>query len=253
MTLSTPVDAISPIGRSEAATLAAAENDRFVTLAGALDGDDWTQPTDCPAWDVRALAGHVLGAMEGFSSFSRLARMMRASKKAAGEGPFIDAMTAFQVRERATLTHQQVLDRLATAGPAQARFRRRFPAPLRRAPMNKEMTGADETWRMGYLVDVILTRDTWMHRVDVTRATGRPMVLTADHDGRIVADIVAEWARRHGQPFSLTLQGPAGGSFTARPKGDEPGEAVTLGATDFCRILSGRAPGTGLLSTEVPF
>jgi hypothetical protein len=57
---------------------------------------------------------------------------------------------------------------------------------------------------MGYLLDTILTRDPWMHRVDIARATGRDMVLTADHDGRIVADVVAEWARRHGQPFTLT-------------------------------------------------
>ncbi|MDX1382582.1 MAG: hypothetical protein R3190_03005, partial [Thermoanaerobaculia bacterium] len=45
------------------------------------------------------------------------------------------------------------------------------------------------------LFDTILTRDTWMHRTDLAEATGRPLELTADHDGRIVADVVAEWAR----------------------------------------------------------
>ena len=39
---------------------------------------------------------------------------------------------------------------------------------------------------------MILTRDTWMHRVDISRATGRDLVLTAEHDGRIVADVVDE-------------------------------------------------------------
>jgi len=38
------------------------------------------------------------------------------------------------------------------------------------------------------------------------------MVLTPDHDARIVADVVAEWAGRHGRPFTLHLTGPAGGS-----------------------------------------
>ena len=33
------------------------------------------------------------------------------------------------------------------------------------------------------------------------------MELTAGHDGRLVADVVTEWARRHGQPFTLTLTG----------------------------------------------
>jgi hypothetical protein len=75
------------------------------------------------------------------------------------------------------------------------------------------------------------------------------MELTAEHDGRIVADAVAEWARRHGQPFLLQLTGTAGGSFTQ----GAGGEAITVDAVEFCRILSGRASGTGLLTQEVPF
>ena len=81
--------------------------------------------------------------------------------------------------------------------------------------MKEEVGGEQETWRMGYLLDVILTRDPWMHRVDIARATGRELELTPEHDGRIVADVVAEWARRHGQPCTLTLTGPAGGEFVA--------------------------------------
>ena len=41
------------------------------------------------------------------------------------------------------------------------------------------------------------------------RAAGVPPELTPEHDGRIVADVVAEWSRRHGQPYVLTLTGPA--------------------------------------------
>jgi hypothetical protein len=108
--------------------------------------------------------------------------------------------------------------------------------------------GTVETWRMGYIFDVILTRDTWMHRVDISRATGRPHELTAEHDGRLVADVVAEWARRHGRPFTLHLTGPAGGSYASGT-----GEELTLDAVEFCRILSGREEGTGLLAQEVPF
>ena len=115
--------------------------------------------------------------------------------------------------------------------------------------MKEEVAGVTETWQLGYLLDVILTRDTWMHRVDIARATGAELVLTAEHDGRIVADVVAEWARRHGQPFTLGLAGPAGGTFTK----DGGGEEITLDAVEFCRTLSGRAAGVGLLTTEVPF
>ena len=88
-----------------------------------------------------------------------------------------------------------------------------------------------------------------MHRVDIARATGREIVLTPEHDGRIIADVVAEWARRHGQPFTLTLTGPAGGAFVAGDGGDP----ITIDAVEFCRILAGRADGAGLLTQEVPF
>jgi hypothetical protein len=115
--------------------------------------------------------------------------------------------------------------------------------------MKQDVAGVQETWKLGYLLDVVLTRDTWMHRVDLARATGRPMVLTPAHDGRLVAEVVAEWARRHRQPFVLHLQGAAGGTFTA----GEGGEQIDLDAVEFCRILAHRASGTGLLAHEVPF
>ena len=101
---------------------------------------------------------------------------------------------------------------------------------------------------------VILTRDPWMHRLDLARATGREPVLTADHDGVIVADIVAEWARRHGRPYRLELTGPAGGSWSSSTGGEE----IVMDAADFCRVISGRpSPDggrpSGLLTTQVPF
>ena len=75
------------------------------------------------------------------------------------------------------------------------------------------------------------------------------MVLTPEHDGRIVADVVADWARRHGQPFTLRLDGPAGGVFVT----GEDGPEIRLDAVEFCRILSRRGSADGLLATPVPF
>jgi hypothetical protein len=115
--------------------------------------------------------------------------------------------------------------------------------------MSEEVGGQPEKWKLGYLFDVILNRDTWMHRVDLSRATGRPLDLTAEHDGRIVADVVAEWAQRHGRPFTLVLDGPAGGIFAQGEGGDD----LHVDAVEFCRILSERAPGEGLLAQVVPF
>jgi len=116
-------------------------------------------------------------------------------------------------------------------------------------PELQQVGGRDEAWTTGYLIDVILTRDPWMHRADIARVTGAAHVLTADHDGVLVADVVAEWAARHGQPYTLHLTGPAGGTWAS-------GEGVPLIETDaveFCRLLSGRGHADGLLAVQVPF
>ena len=106
-----------------------------------------------------------------------------------------------------------------------------------------------ETWAIGFVSDVILTRDPWMHRMDIARATSTDPVLTPDHDGVIVADVVAEWSARHDAPYELELTGPAGGHWH-RGSG---GEAISMDAIDFCRAISGRGEAPGLLSVQVPF
>ena len=251
MTTATRVEQIPAIDRHEAATIAATEYQRFVDMLRTLGPDDWTRPTDCAAWDVRAMAGHTLGMMRDFTSLPKVMRRTRAATKAAkaAGGPVIDSMTAMQVADTATLSNGALIAEAATTGPRAARWRTKTHPVVRMMPLKQEVGGQSETWRMGYLLDIVLTRDPWMHRVDISRATGRPLVLTPEHDGRIVADVVAEWARRHSRPFRLELTGPAGGSFT---HGDH-GEDITLDAVEFCRILSGRATGTGLLTQEVPF
>ena len=120
-------------------------------------------------------------------------------------------------------------------------------------PDPQDVGGQTEHWTNGYLIYTILTRDPWMHRMDICRATGRAPVLTPDHDGVLVADVVEEWADRHDGPYQLHLTGTAGGSFS-RGHG---GPALTLDAVDFCRLLSGRhAPEStthDLLDVAVPF
>ena len=252
MTVATRVDTIPPITRAEAKRLAATEYERFIDQLRGLSAEDWQQPTDCPLWNVRALAGHSVGEISDLSSFRTFFRRFRAAtKQAKAEGcEMVDAMTALQVAANADLTTDQLIARAADDAPRAVRWRSGANGLFRRMPMKEEVGGKSETWHMAYLLDVILTRDPWMHRIDIARATGRDVVHTPDHDGRIVADVVADWARRHGAPFALTLTGPAGGDYIA---GDGGGEHITLDATEFCRILSGRGQGSGLLSQPVPF
>jgi uncharacterized protein (TIGR03083 family) len=251
MMTGTRVETIPPITPVEVERLASTEYARVATQLRSLDSDDWSKPTDCPLWDVRAIAGHSTGMLSTFTGYRTLmGEMLTATKAAKRSGePMIDALTAKQVADHAALSTSKLVAKIDEVGPRAARWRSTRPGLFRRMPMEQAVGGKEETWRMGYLLDVILTRDPWMHRVDVARATGREVELTAEHDGRIVADVVAEWARRHGAPFVLTLTGPAGGSYVS---GDN-GQQITIDAVEFCRTLSGRATGVGLLTQEVPF
>ena len=138
---------------------------------------------------------------------------------------------------------------MRAAGPKAARLRRKMPAFIRSRTMPGAMTVGDaqERWTFGFLFDIILTRDPFMHRLDISRATGIPVQAAPAHEGVIVDDIVREWAGRHGRPYTLSLSGPAGGTW-----GGE-GENITMDAFDFCRTVSGRGPATGLLGQQVPF
>jgi len=193
------------------------------------------------------VAGHCLGMAEMAASMRETVHQMRAAKRRGGV--MIDALTAVQVDERAHLSPDELVARFLRVGPKATRGRRRTPGFVRHRPMtDRQQVGShSEEWTFGYLMDVILTRDPWMHRVDITRATHRPMVLTSDHDGVLVADVVAEWAERHGERFAIELTGPAGGSW---PGLEEP---FVADAIDFCRALSGRGASAGTRGVEVPF
>jgi uncharacterized protein (TIGR03083 family) len=239
----------SALPRPTAMRLAATEYQRLLDTLRGLRPDDWARPTDCSEWDVRAMTAHALGMVELAASLREQSRQLKAARRRGGL--FIDALTAVQVEERDGMSPQQLVDRFAARAPKAVRGRRMTPPFVRRRTLPQPQTvGAHvESWTIGFLVDVILTRDPWMHRVDVVRATGAEHVLTRDHDAVIVADVVAEWAERHGQPYTLRLTGPIGGTWT-RGSG---GAHIELEAVEFCRALSGRSTGDGLLTTQVPF
>jgi uncharacterized protein (TIGR03083 family) len=236
------------LDRDAARRLATTEYDRFRALLSDLDPPDWTRPTDCPEWDVRAIAGHVLGMAEMVASVRQFVAQNVGASRAGGG---IDALTGLQVRGRARLTPPEVYDRFAAVAPRAVRGRRRLSRVIGRFTLPEDQVVGDRTerWTFGFLFDVVLTRDTWMHRVDIARATGRELALTPDHDGVLVADVVAEWGQRHGRPHRLRLTGPAGGTWAVGDGGPE----LELDAVEFCRVLSGRGNGTGLLAEQVPF
>jgi uncharacterized protein (TIGR03083 family) len=231
--------------------------ERFAAVVEVLGPDDWDRETDCDEWRVRDLVGHMVGAMRAAASFRELLHQQRevGRRHRRDGGNQTDIMTALQIELTAGLDTAALTVECRALVTRAAAGRRRVPAVLRRfVRFPVELASGRERWSLGYLVDVILTRDAWMHRVDLCRAVGAELDLTPDHDGRIVADVVGEWARRHGRPYRLTLTGPAGGSFAGGSDGlAPPPESLTLDAVEFSRMVSGRVRRSGLLTTEVPF
>ncbi len=233
--------------RDQAARFCETEYARLAALLRALTPDEWRSPTDCAPWDVRAMAGHLVGAAEE-ASLPALVRHAIAGLRVHGMrrlSDLVNGVNEVQIREQASRTTEELVEALERAAPAQVRNRRSpdwytafIPSPT---PVN--------TVSLRTVQVLVLNRDLWMHRIDICRATGRSMELTADHDSVVVEDIVASWAGRHRQQYSLVLDGPAGGAYA---QGNGAAE-LRLDAVEFCRIVSGRAPGDGLLATPVLF
>ncbi|MGB6247379.1 maleylpyruvate isomerase family mycothiol-dependent enzyme [Gordonia sp. (in: high G+C Gram-positive bacteria)] len=244
------VEDIAPISHREGMALAETEYQRFADVLAQLQPGDWTVQTVCTAWNVKQLIAHVVGFAESNASFRVLVSGIRHGKRRAAEKGYdqvVHGMNEVQVEEREHLAAAELVRRWSQTWPKALAGRKRFPPFLRHVPFDfgppigKKPMGS-------YLMDVMYTRDTWMHRIDLCRAVRLDPALTAEHDGRLIADMVAEWARVHDLAFTLHLDGPAGGTFVSGAGGDE----LTIDAVEWIWIISGRGTGTGLLSKELP-
>ncbi len=246
---------IARIGHDEAMRLAAEENQRFLALLRQLGPGDWARGTDCTRWSVRDVAVHVIASAEAQASpreFLRQAVRGRRLTAQIGGQHWVDGLNEAQLQARRELGAEDVPPRWETAAAAALTARRRLPAAigkLRLLPLGS-MAGVDFGWQpLSYLFDIGFTRDVWMHRIDIARATDRPLNPTPEHDGRIVEDIIAEWATLHTDPFHLRLTGPAGGTFVRADDGSAP---LEIDAIDCCRIISGRGTPRGVLEHPLP-
>jgi uncharacterized protein (TIGR03083 family) len=246
-TTSTPVR----IARDEAKRIALEEFRRYAALNASLSPAEWSAPTDCSLWDVRKMSLHVLGAADAQASVREFIHQFAKGYRLRTEIPdshhFVDGINELQIREREHLTDAELVAQLETVGPKAVRGRWGAPAPMRYLPISFP---APVGWKpLKYLLDVGFTRDVFAHRIDIAKAVGRELALTPDHDGRLVADMVAEWGDLHDLSYELTLTGPAGGTFV-RGAGRADRPRVELDAIDYVRVVSGRLPDHGIVKSN---
>ena len=200
--------------RPRAATrLAATEYERVAELLEGLSPAQWLERTDCPLWDVREMAGHMLGMVQMVASVPEMVRQQatatRRAKRTGGE--MIDSLTALQVEKNADLTTQDLVRELRRVAP---RAVRASSSGSRSHPSSDLSGETEEVVVHGATCSTPSSRAT--PSCTGSTSAGRPgstMTATAEHEGAIVDDVVREWAGRHGSAYALTLTGPAGGSW----------------------------------------
>ncbi len=244
------VSSISRIGHDEAMQITEAENRKFGDLMRSLSVEEWGTPTECSLWDVRAMAAHLVGSAASQASPREFFRQKRGGKPICEEldSPFWwDGMNELQVRERASRTTAELIAEWFTVSAKALASRTKMPRPIARLKLLNlpEPVGRQP---LSYLFDIGFTRDVWAHRIDIAHALAAEPDHDAAHDGRILADIVAEWASTHGEPFSLVLEGPAGGCYVQGVGGDE----THLSVIDFVRTLTERTTANGVLQHTLP-
>lgn len=251
----TRVEDIPGLDRAEAARLATEMYDRLLGELTQLADTEWNTTTVCSPWTVADLVRHMVGAARGHASFPQFVRQAvhGARHKSEFGGNDMDAMNDLQVRDHRHLGSEQLIEELRAIAPRAVTKRMSRPAFVDRiripnAPGGSTADGMPASLTLGHLFRVILTRDVFLHRLDIARATGRELEVDST-EGRLIADVVAEWAGRHRQPVDLTLTGPAGGNYVTGA-----GPTIELDALEFCWVLSGRGEADHeLFQTRVLF
>ncbi|HXV42941.1 MAG TPA: maleylpyruvate isomerase N-terminal domain-containing protein, partial [Anaerolineae bacterium] len=214
---------IPPLSHKEAGAMARMELERFIALLETLSADDWLKPTYCTQWNVHQMVSHQAGAYAGYASWTEFKRQWASPPKPKSGQITVDAINDLQVADRIRAMPAELIAELREVGPKAIANRQRIPAFIRGlrfdpqsflyawrpldflralrwpygptvAAFKHDEQAVRGIMRLDYIIDLIYIRDTWMHRIDICLATGRGMVLTDEHDGRMMALIMRDLA-----------------------------------------------------------
>jgi uncharacterized protein (TIGR03083 family) len=224
---------------AEAEQLARTELNRLVALLESLDRADWARPTACDKWNVRDMTAHQAGAYASGTGYGELFHQYTAAAK-RGQLPE-DSINERQLADRADKSPAELIAEIKASGDAAVRNWAHGFRPLKALLV---MPHPVPGWlSLRHLMLVVHSRDTWIHRLDICRATGRAFYQTPEHDGRInelvVLDLAKTLAKTLGKSaIALELDGIAGGSWQIGQ--GEPAATIRMDAIDFNIYASGR-------------
>lgn len=236
------VTSIPALTHAEAGSLSQTEYERTLAVLLQLAGDDWAQPTYCTAWTVRDMVAHLAGAVTGSTSIGEFVRQNMTNPYLKEVTDPVDGINRLQLEERAGKSNDELVGEFRTNGQIAVRNRQKLPWAVRqlRAPMGPALGLTP----LEYLLDILYPRDQWMHRYDICAATGKKMVVTPEHDGRLTALVVRDIGRKLkgkiGQrSLALRLTGAVGGEYVFG-QASEPTAILQMDVYDFHLRASGR-------------
>ena len=256
----TPVISTTEIVRirrdTDAAAIAGQVYDDLLSLLLVLEPHEWDLATECAPWTVADITRHLIGAGKGHASLREQMRQFRHGAKHARafDGSLLDATNDLQVRDHAHLRGAELVREIDSIRSGAVDGRMSRPAFIRILSVPNDTGGSTPKGtgrriKLGHLFDTILTRDVWLHRIDICRATRRTPSFGA-HDRRIVEDVIAAWAGRLARGFDLTILTPFAGRYVSQGGG----EVLDCDGVELCRVLSGRARHpSSLFDTKVLF
>ncbi len=199
-----------------------------------LDPAEWDAQTECDRWSVHDVVAHIIGWMEATRSLKETRHLVRSGWRRRKElGNILDAANEQQVEDRRSHSPEQLIARIEELAPGLVRFRARGGAIGRGIPIYDPVVV--KASNLGYMLNVIFTRDILMHRIDIARATGRGFELE-DADRPVMADVIKDWAKRSKANAIVSLDGL--GTFIA---GTGDGVRISGSVPDFCRVMTKRA------------
>lgn len=229
---------IQEVTADEAYSLMQTQLEQFLALLKTINSDDWNKPTACTLWNVRDILAHQVGGYASGVGYKEMIRQYARFPK-PGQLPE-DAINDFQLREHAGCSPDELIAELERVGPQAVQnwaygFRLIKPLAIPHAVAG--------TLSLRYLMWIIHSRDTWMHRLDICRATERTFEPSDEQDCRIVALIMRDVERSLRKKLDrkslvFELSGFAGGTWQIGSR--EPAAVIHMDALDFSIFASGR-------------
>ena len=217
-----------------------AEIQAWHDLLDKIDGDDWHRRTVCDEWDVADIAGHLIGQAEDVIRPWSFPRRFRKAKRVYPEVPVFDAHMMVQADEHRGTAPAELRALFDRVWGKATRTISRNPELVRRISMKVDGIPGFDRMALGYVQDILLARDLWMHRDDVCQALGREFD-AGPYAEEVVAQVMLDledgqfW---QGTPVELVLSGQGGGTY--RLGREQPIATVRTDAVGYMRTVSGR-------------